>query len=670
LTHASDEPDTANDSPVRAGLAALGRHQWRTAFDLLSMADANERLKPDELEYLAEAAWWTGQLPIAIEVRERAYAAALKAGEVQTAVRLAINLARDNAFRLATPVAQAWLKRAEGMLEGLEENIGHGWLAATKAILSSISGDSKESLAQATRAMEIGKRLRQRELEVFGMAVTAAGLLARGDVDEGLALADEATFAALTEELEPATAGGIFCAAIESCAAIGDVKRALEWTEAQDRWCRREGINGFPGMCRLFRSDVKRLHGAWPEAEAEARQASAELQGFLPGAAGVALYQIGEIRLRRGDLPGAEEALLGAHALGQYTEPMLALLQLAQGKTELAVDSILRLPDAHARVSWRTPTDSPMFQLRLLPAKAEILLAAGDVAGARAAADELTKVADRFGSVAARASAASSAGAVSLAESDPASAATSLQEAVALWTEVEAPFEVARARLYLTDAYRGLDQPERAAIEARTARDAFERLGAALDLRRAQAAVDQLAGGAGDTPLGMTTARIQRVLMFTDIVDSTKLAEALGDEAWDGIIRAHDRTVRAAVAEQGGEEVKATGDGFFLAFTDTDLAIEAAVAIQRRLAEQRRQGFVPQIRIGMHGAEVNRVGLDYMGSGVNLAARIGTAGDGGEILVSAVTLASARHSFMEAGRRTLELKGIAEPVEVVSVAWQ
>jgi class 3 adenylate cyclase len=654
---------------VRAGLAALGRHEWRTAFDLLSVADTKEGLKPNELELLAEAAWWTGQLPIAIEVRERAYAAALKAGEVETAVRLAISLARDNAFRLATPVAQAWLKRAEGMLEGLEENIGHGWLAATKAHLGSISGDSKESLAQATRAMEIGRRLRQRDLEVFGMAARAAALLARGDVDEGLALADEATFAALTEELQPATAGGIFCAAIESCAAIGDVKRALEWTEAQDRWCRREGINGFPGMCRLFRSDVKRLHGAWPEAEAEARQASAELQGFLPGAAGVALYQIGEIRLRRGDLPGAEEALLGAHALGQYTEPMLALLQLAQGKTALAVESILRLPDVQARVSWRTPTDSPMFQLRLLPAKTEILLAAGDLAGARAAADELTKLADRFGSTAARASAASSAGAVALAESDPASAATSLQEAVALWTEVDAPFEVARARLALTDAYRALDQPERAAIEARTARDAFERLGAALDLRRAEAAVEELAGGAA-TPLGMTTARRQRVLMFTDIVDSTKLAEALGDEAWDGISRAHDRTVRAAVAEQGGEEVKATGDGFFLAFGAADQAIDAAVAIQRRLAEQRRQGFVPQVRIGIHGAEVNRVGLDYTGSGVNLAARIGTAGDGGEILVSAVTLTGARHSFVEAGRRTLQLKGIAEPVEVMSVAWQ
>ena len=95
-------------------------------------------------------------------------------------------------------------------------------------------------------------------------------------------------------------------------------------------------------MCRIFRSDVKRMHGAWPEAEAEALQASVELRGYIPGAAGLALYQIGEIRLRRGDLPAAEEALLGAHGLGQDTEPALSLLRLAQGKTAAAVESIRR----------------------------------------------------------------------------------------------------------------------------------------------------------------------------------------------------------------------------------------------------------------------------------------------------------------------------------------
>ena len=132
-----------------------------------------------------------------------------------------------------------------------------------------------------------------------------------------------------------------------------------------------------------------------------------------------------------------------------------------------------------------------------------------------------------------------------------------------------------------------------------------------------------------------------------------------------------DRAIRAAVAEQGGEEVKATGDGFFLAFADADNAVEAAIAIQRRLAAHRdAEGFAPEVRIGIHQAEANRVGLDYAGTGVNQAARIGAAADGGEVLVSAATLTGARRSFGEAGRRTLELKGISTPVEVVSVQWR
>jgi class 3 adenylate cyclase len=664
-------PDVPQASLVETAKASLARHEWRVAFDVLSQADSKGELTPEALGLLAEAAWWTGQLPVAIEVRERAYAAALKAGDTQSAVILAINLARDHIFRLATSVALAWIKRAERMLEGTGEGPGHGWLAGVTAGYYSVTGENDKSIAAATRAEEIGARLGLKDLQAFAMAGRAAGLLARGDVEEGLALADEAAVAAISGELEPFAAGGVFCSTIEACAAIGDIRRASEWTEAQDRWCRREGINGYPGMCRLFRSDVKRLHGAWPEAEAEARLASDELRGFIPGAAGLALYQVGEIRLRRGDLPAAEEAFLGAHALGQDTEPMLSLLRLAQGKTALAAQSINRAQEEPGRPSWRAPTDSAVYRLSLLPAQVEILLAAGDTPGARAAADDLTALADRFGTPSAKASAASALGAVALAEGDASAAAKSLRDAIGHWTEMDAPYEVARTRMVLTDAYRAQDQPDRAAIEARTARDAFERLGAALDLRRAEAALSELAGSPDTAPLGMATTRTVRVFMFTDIVDSTRLAETLGDQAWDGLIRWHDKTLRSAAAEQGGEEVKATGDGFFLAFTDADQAIEAAVTIQRRLADQRRaQGFAPAVRIGIHQAEANRVGLDYAGTGVNQASRVGAAAEGDEILVSATTLANARHAFVEAGRRTVELKGLSAPVEVVSVDWR
>ena len=480
-------PNAPQAELVDSARAALARHEWRSAFDGLSAADAKEPLPPPALELLAESAWWTGQLSVAIEARERAFAGATKAGDWVTAVTAAINLARDSMFRLAIPVAHAWIKRAEQMLDGMPENPGHGWVGVVRAGLASVSGDNEESIAQATRAQEIAERLGLPDLKAFAMAARAAGLLARGDVEEGFALADEAAVAAISGELPPGVAGGVFCATIEACAAVGDVRRALEWTEAQDRWCKREGINGFPGMCRLFRSDVKRLHGAWPEAEAEAQLASVELRGYIPGAAGLALYQVGEIRLRRGDLPAAEEALLGAHALGQDTEPMLSLLRLAQGKTAAAVDSIRRALTEPGRPSWRMATDSAVYRLTLLPAQVEILVEAGDVAAARVAADELAALADKFNTPAVRANAASSLGLVALAEGKLEEAGTRLREAIGLWTGLDAPYEAARMRLALAEAYSS--EPDRAAIEARTARDAFERLGAALDLRRAEAVV-------------------------------------------------------------------------------------------------------------------------------------------------------------------------------------
>jgi class 3 adenylate cyclase len=663
---------TATSQPdiLAAARSAMERHEWRTAYDALSAADAAQPLAPDGLALLAEAAWWTGQLPVAIEVRERAFATATRLADPRSAVLAAISLARDNLLRMALPVARGWIKRAEAMLEGVPENEAHGWLAAARSFYGALAGDTDDALAQASIAQDIGERLGLPDLALFAMGSKAALLVSRGDVDEGLALADEATLAAVSGGLDPQTAGGVCCATIEASSVIGDVKRAAEWTEAQDRWCRREGINGFPGMCRLFRSSVKTLRGSWPEAEAEARVASTELQGYIPAAAGLALYQIAEIRLYRGDLPAAEDALRGANRAGQDIEPTNALLLLAQGKLDAAAAAIQQaLDNPHPEPSWLVPPGSEAHRLRLLPAAARIAVARGDLKAATAAADELDRLAERFSTLPARASARTARGALEVARGDAAAGAQLLREAVSLWSELNAPFETARARALLADAYSAQDARDRAALELRTARDVFEELGAALDLRRADAALAAL--GETATSAGTAPSRTTRAFMFTDIVDSTRLAETLGDEAWDKLQRWHDRVIRAAAAEQGGEEVKATGDGFFLAFADADGAVEAAITMQRRLAAHRdTEGFAPEVRIGIHLAEANRIGLDYAGSGVNQAARIGAAATGGEILVSAPTLARARRSFGESAPRTIELKGISAPVEVASVPWR
>lgn len=89
--------------------------------------------------------------------------------------------------------------------------------------------------------------------------------------------------------------------------------------------------------------------------------------------------------------------------------------------------------------------------------------------------------------------------------------------------------------------------------------------------------------------------------MFTDIVKSTDLIEAIGDEAWTDLLRWHDHMLRSLFVSHDGEEVNHTGDGFFVAFEMPSSAIECAIAIQRTLVDHRRtHGFSPQVRVGLH----------------------------------------------------------------------
>ena len=163
--------------------------------------------------------------------------------------------------------------------------------------------------------------------------------------------------------------------------------------------------------------------------------------------------------------------------------------------------------------------------------------------------------------------------------------------------------------------------------------------------------------------------RVQKTFLFTDIVQSTNLVEAMGDEAWESVLRWHDETLRSLFSTHRGDEVTATGDGFFVAFESPEEAIACAVAIQRRLAEQRRsQGFAPQVRIGAHAAGATQVGTNFTGKGVHEAARIAALAEQGEILASRETAAGSRFPISEP--RLVHVKGIADELEVVSVEWK
>lgn len=164
--------------------------------------------------------------------------------------------------------------------------------------------------------------------------------------------------------------------------------------------------------------------------------------------------------------------------------------------------------------------------------------------------------------------------------------------------------------------------------------------------------------------------RVLKTFMFTDIVKSTNLAEAMGDSAWLELLRWHDGTLRALFAAHSGDEVSSTGDGFFVGFDSPDAAVACAVAIQRRLADHRKQhGFAPQVRIGLHASGAAQVGGTFRGKGVHEAARIADVAEGGEIVASQATVGSSS-PYPASEARTVTLKGLSEPMEVVSIDWR
>ncbi len=163
--------------------------------------------------------------------------------------------------------------------------------------------------------------------------------------------------------------------------------------------------------------------------------------------------------------------------------------------------------------------------------------------------------------------------------------------------------------------------------------------------------------------------RVIRTFLFTDIVKSTELLTAIGDEAWESVLRWHDHALRELFAARGGEEIHHAGDGFFVAFESAQAAIDCAIAIQQRLEEHRKQaGFAPAVRIGMHTQQARSGSGNYQGRGVHQAARIGAAADGGEILVSRATLAGLGDPRVSE-ERLLTLKGFADPVQVAVIDW-
>jgi DNA-binding CsgD family transcriptional regulator len=470
---------------------------WRDAITRLAAADAEAPLEPEDLERLATAAYLTGRDVDARGAWTRAYHEHVDRGDVRHAARCGYWLSVTLMLAGEASQSRGWLARMQRLLDaGALECPERGFVLVIRGYDTLLAGDAVAACSISAEATSIGVRFGDAELTAMGMLGQGEALCESGQLAAGIPFLDEAMVAVASGEVSPITAGIVYCASILAAQQAFDLRRVSEWTMALDRWSGSQpDLVPFRGQCLVHRSEIKALHGAWPEAFAEARRACDWLSDPARPSAGLAFYQYAELLRVQGDLVAAEDAYREASAYGHDPQPGYALLRLAQGRTDDALASIRRAVD-EANGGWST---------RHLLAAVEIRLAGGDVAGATEAANALAVAAADADKPVLWAMSAQALGAVAVSVGAPQEALTHLRRAQRVWSELDAPYEIARVRVLVGRALHLLGDVDGAALELDAARATFSRLGALLDLAR-------LGGRPSTTDRRALTAREREVL--------------------------------------------------------------------------------------------------------------------------------------------------------------
>jgi hypothetical protein len=374
---------------------------------------------------------------------------------------------------------RGWLRRAERLVEGDSETVAHALVATVRTYERFMCGDMDATRHQAERAIELGGRLGVQPAVVIGRTAFARTEIYAGDIESGLAMLDEVGALLMSGDVDPLTTGMMYCELVCAAQGLGRFDLAREWTALMDRWRPGAAFGGINGRCRVHRAELLRVSGPCDEAEAEALGACDELRPWMRREFGWPLVELGNIRLRKGDLAGAEEAFVAAHGHAWSPHPGFALLRLAKGDAGGA--SVL-IADAIAHPFDIPSKERPPFgDLRLAPlydAQAEIAAAAGDADVARRAAGALRSIADTYDSPGLRATASLASARAALVAGDLDRAIDEAGASVAAWAEIGAPFESAVARVVLGDALHRCGNVHRARMEWAAARSSFDEYGA------------------------------------------------------------------------------------------------------------------------------------------------------------------------------------------------
>ncbi|HET9258480.1 MAG TPA: AfsR/SARP family transcriptional regulator, partial [Pseudonocardiaceae bacterium] len=469
---------SAEGEPLPQARAALAAYDWQRAYELFSRAEQAGPLSAEDLDGLAEAAFWSMRDREAQATWQRAHRAHLEAGQPRRAGVDAFLLTMYSLVHQQFAVARGWFQRLRRLLETEPDCLEHGYLFWAAMIMALLDDDREKCLAAADSTYEAGVRHGVADFQAVGLVFRGGMLIRQGRVEEGLGMHDEGMAMLVSGSLSQLATAQTYCQLIRTCYERGDYRRAHEWTQAAEDCFARTGLSSFPGDCETHRTAILINSGAWTLAEEVAHRACAATQYFDLRHVGQAFASIGDVRLRIGDLAGAEEAFAKAEERFAVSLPGRARLELLRGRPAAAAALIKAALDGGGL--------DQLARTWLLPDQVTIALALDDLDTARAAAAELASSAELYGSKAMHAAAQGARGAVALAtgEDDP---VPSLRRSVTLWQEAGSPYESARVRVVLSTALERAGRLNTARVQLAAARDCFHRLGARLDAETATA---------------------------------------------------------------------------------------------------------------------------------------------------------------------------------------
>lgn len=494
----------------------------RNAFEHRAWAEVHERLRDArkpldaaDLERLAIATYLLGKDDESVRAWEQAYSAYLALDNPGRAAECGFWLALTQLLAGNGARGGGWLARIGRLVEdGKLDCAARGYLLVPTALQLWTSGDSAESFALFAEAGRVAERFADPDLAVLARLGQGQASVTRGETARGVALLDEAMVSVTAGEVSAIPAGIVYCAVIETCMNVYDLRRATEWTAALSDWCDAQpDLVPYRGQCLVHRSQILQVHGEWVEAMTAARQACEHLSHPTPHPAlGMAAYQRAELHRLRGEFDDAQTAYRQAHQCGREPSPGLALLRQAEGSVDAAKAAICRAVQENPHRFGRPVA---------LAAHADIMLTIGDVAAARRSTDELTEIAAAAEAPFLYAIAAHADGTTLLAEGDAPAALTALRRAMADWRDLAMPYEAARTRIQIGLVCRALGDRDSAEFEFDAARETFEHLGARPDLDRLTRLV-----GDGTTPAGPLTPRECEVLRLVAAGNSNRAVGA------------------------------------------------------------------------------------------------------------------------------------------------